>query len=148
VSFSHVSDGSNKYELAKYGYSKKLFKPFSVSFSHVSDGSDKYELAKYGYGKNHIKLLHVHREGPHHTVREYEVDTRLRLKSQKDYLVGDNKDIIATDTQKNTVYLLAKKHGVSDTCVYQLLCSGIDVANPVPTSTLFFCVLFRVLSLI
>ena len=28
------------------------------------------------------------------------------------YFQGDNADIIATDTQKNTVYLLAKKHGV------------------------------------
>ena len=27
---------------------------------------------------------------------------------------GDNKDIVATDSQKNTVYLLAKRHGVTD----------------------------------
>ena len=29
-------------------------------------------------------------------------------------LQGDNSDIIATDSQKNTVYLLAKKHGVDN----------------------------------
>lgn len=27
--------------------------------------------------------------------------------------LGDNSDIVATDSQKNTVYLLAKKHGVN-----------------------------------
>lgn len=59
-----------------------------------------------------MKLLHVHRDGPLHTIREFEVDTHLRLTTQKDYLVGDNSDIIATDTQRNTVYVLAKKHGI------------------------------------
>lgn len=57
-------------------------------------------------------MLHVNRDGSVHTIREYEVDTHLRLRSQKDYLEGDNSDIIATDTQRNTVYVLAKKHGI------------------------------------
>lgn len=72
-----------------------------------------YELGQYGYGKNSVKLLHVRRDGPFHTIREYEVSTHLKLLSNKDFTAGDNKDIIATDTQKNTVYILAKKYGVS-----------------------------------
>lgn len=47
-----------------------------------------------------------------HSIKEFEVSTRLTLSSQKDYLEGDNSDIVATDSQKNTVYILAKKHGV------------------------------------
>lgn len=47
-----------------------------------------------------------------HSVKELEVKTLLTLNSQKDYLKGDNSDIIATDSQKNTIYVLAKKHGV------------------------------------
>lgn len=47
-----------------------------------------------------------------HTVKELEVSTRLTLSSNKDYLLGDNSDIIATDSQKNTVYVLAKKFGI------------------------------------
>ncbi|XP_069687503.1 uricase isoform X1 [Periplaneta americana] len=83
-----------------------------------------YELGQYGYGKNNVKLLHVHREGTYHTIREYEVDTHLKLHSKKDFLVGDNKDIIATDTQKNTVYVLAKKYGVeSPEDFAMLICS-------------------------
>lgn len=73
---------------------------------------NNYEFGSYGYGKNHVKLLYVHRDGNFHEIREYEVDTHLRLSTQKDYLEGDNEDIIATDSQKNTVYLLAKKHGL------------------------------------
>lgn len=45
-------------------------------------------------------------------MNEYEVSTRLTLASEKDYLLGDNSDIIATDSQKNTVYVLAKKFGI------------------------------------
>jgi hypothetical protein len=80
---------------------------------HKEEGERTYELGQYGFGKSHIKLLHVHRVGAFHTIREYEVDTHLRLQSTKDFIAGDNKDIIATDTQKNTVYVLAKKYGVS-----------------------------------
>jgi urate oxidase len=81
--------------------------------SHKQEGKGGYELGQYGYGKNYVKLLHVHREGKFHTIREYEVNTRLKLQSKKDFIAGDNKDIIATDTQKNIVYVLAKKYGVS-----------------------------------
>ena len=70
-------------------------------------------MGAYGYGKNNVKLLHVRRNGAYnHEIREYEVDIHLRLSTQRDYLEGDNRDIIATDSQKNTVYLLAKKYGV------------------------------------
>lgn len=51
-------------------------------------------------------------KGPVHSIKELEVKTLLTLSSTKDYLKGDNSDIIATDSQKNTVYVLAKKHGV------------------------------------
>ncbi|CAD6215953.1 GSCOCG00004255001-RA-CDS [Cotesia congregata] len=81
--------------------------------SKHDDNLDKYEIGAYGYGKNNVKLLYVKRENAYrHEIREYEVDTHLRLGSQKDYLEGDNRDIIATDSQKNTVYILAKKYGI------------------------------------
>lgn len=85
----------------------------------------EYELGAHGYGKNNVKLLYVRRNDElRNEIREYEVDTHLRLGSQKDYLEGDNRDIIATDSQKNTVYLMAKKHGVhSPEAFALLLCS-------------------------
>ncbi|GLV42504.1 Urate oxidase [Carabus blaptoides fortunei] len=80
--------------------------------THDFQNREDYEFGNYGYGKNHVKLLYVNRDGTHHNIREYEVDTHLKLKTQYDYLHGNNRDIIATDSQKNTVYVLAKKHGV------------------------------------
>ncbi|KAG0711665.1 Uricase [Chionoecetes opilio] len=74
-----------------------------------------------GYGKGHVKLLHVRREGAVHTIKEYEVSTELTLATDKDYLAGDNSDVVATDSQKNTVYILAKHHGVTSPENFALL---------------------------
>jgi urate oxidase len=82
-----------------------------------------YSIVDDAYGKTNVKLLHIKRDGPVHSIQELEVNTHLTLSTKKDYSEGDNSDIVATDSQKNTVYLLAKKHGV--TCPEQfalLLC--------------------------
>ncbi|XP_070581881.1 uricase-like [Ptychodera flava] len=65
------------------------------------------------YGKNGVKVLRVCRHGNMHHVKEVEVNTELTLATKKDYTHGDNSDIIPTDTQKNTVYALAKIKGIS-----------------------------------
>lgn len=78
----------------------------------AADTNGRFELSDHGYGKNSIKLLHVHRDGEFHTIREFEVSTELKLASESAYVAGDNKDVVTTDSQKNIVYLLAKKHGV------------------------------------
>lgn len=72
-----------------------------------------YEWVNRGYGKNNVKLLYVRREGVIHSITEYDVSTELTLDSDDDYIHGDNSAIVATDSQKNTVYILAKHHGVS-----------------------------------
>ncbi|XP_068238021.1 uricase [Palaemon carinicauda] len=73
---------------------------------------EDYQWIDRGYGKNNVKILHVRREGVVHSIKEYEINTQLTLNNDKDYIFGDNSDIIATDSQKNTVYILAKKHGI------------------------------------
>ncbi|KAM3962742.1 urate oxidase [Aphomia sociella] len=78
----------------------------------AADSGGRFELSNHGYGKGSVKLLHVHRDGDYHTIREFEVSTELKLTSETPYVLGDNKEVVATDSQKNTVYLLAKKHGV------------------------------------
>lgn len=65
------------------------------------------------YGKSFVKLLHIARSGKVHTAKEVEVDTKLTLNSTIDYTIGDNRDIVATDSQKNIVYVTAKQYGVS-----------------------------------
>lgn len=94
-------------------------------------GDRDFEISESRYGKNCVKILYLSRNGEKikfkineclsklnptpglvHTIKELEVSTSLSLATQKDYLEGDNSDIVATDSQKNTVYILAKKFGV------------------------------------
>ncbi|XP_051232281.1 uricase [Dicentrarchus labrax] len=70
------------------------------------------EFVRTGYGKNIVKVLVIRRQGSHHYIIELKADVELTLKSRKDYLMGDNSDIIPTDTIKNTVHALAKLKGV------------------------------------
>jgi urate oxidase len=59
-----------------------------------------------------VKVLHIQRDGKYHSIKEVATSVQLTLRSKKDYLHGDNSDIIPTDTIKNTVHVLAKLRGV------------------------------------
>ncbi|KAE8294108.1 Uricase [Larimichthys crocea] len=72
------------------------------------------EFVRTGYGKNTVKVLVIRRQGSHHFIIELKADVQLTLKTRKDYLKGDNSDIIPTDTMKNTVHALAKLKGVKN----------------------------------
>jgi len=74
---------------------------------------ESFKITESAYGKGGVKILHVSKQGAVHTIRELEVETLLTLNNHKDYETGDNSDIIATDTQKNTVYILAKQYGIA-----------------------------------
>lgn len=82
---------------------------------------EEFKIVDREYGKAWVKMLHIKRDGFVHTIREYEVHTKLTLSTDKDYTEADNSDIVATDSQKNTVYLLAKKHGVGNPEQFALL---------------------------
>lgn len=66
-----------------------------------------------GYGKTGVRVLKIKRNNEkYHSIKEIEVAIELKLEDKKDYLYGDNAQVIPTDTQKNTIYALAKKHEV------------------------------------
>jgi len=69
-------------------------------------------VIEHEYGKSDIKLLFVKKNTNKHEIYELDVETSLTLDSDGAFRTGDNKDIIATDSQKNTVFILAKKYGV------------------------------------
>ncbi|XP_036970190.1 uricase [Acanthopagrus latus] len=89
----------------------------------------KVEFVRTGYGKNTVKVLVIRRQGRHHSIIELVADVELTLKSRKDYLLGDNSDIIPTDTIKNTVHALAKIKGVKTIEQFSL-----DICNHFLTS--------------
>jgi len=105
--------------------SSKLEKPEEPSPDTAFDFLDT------GYGKNFVKMLHIRRDGATHHIKEFTVNTHLTLDNKKDYLFGDNSDIVATDSQKNTVYILAKIHGVKSPEEFGLLlCSHFLAKYP------------------
>jgi len=70
-------------------------------------------VMEHEYGKSDIKLLFVKKNTNKHEIYELNVETSLTLDSDDAFRTGSNLDVIATDSQKNTVFILAKMHGVA-----------------------------------
>lgn len=68
------------------------------------------KLAANAYGKNAVNLSRVIRHAGHHEFRQVSVSVRLTGDFAAAHTLGDNSLIVPTDTQKNTVYALAKEH--------------------------------------
>jgi urate oxidase len=66
------------------------------------------------YGKAEVRLVHVTRDGDRHQIKDLTVSTALRGDFADAHLRGDNSRIVATDTQKNTIYAFAQQYGVGE----------------------------------
>ncbi|GAB2985005.1 factor-independent urate hydroxylase [Saccharothrix stipae] len=66
------------------------------------------------YGKAENRLVTVTRDGAVHTIKDLTVSTSLRGDLADTHLTGDNAKVLATDTQKNTVYAFAKQSPVGE----------------------------------
>ena len=66
------------------------------------------ELGPNRYGKSQIRLVKVTRAGDHHTLRDLTVAIALEGDFETAHTTGDNANVVATDTMKNTTYALAK----------------------------------------
>ncbi|MEV8442705.1 factor-independent urate hydroxylase [Actinosynnema sp. NPDC051121] len=66
------------------------------------------------YGKAETRLVTVTRDGAVHTIKDLTVGTSLRGDLADTHLTGDNSKVLATDTQKNTVYAFAKQAPVGE----------------------------------
>lgn len=65
------------------------------------------------YGKAEVRVVRVNRDTEVHTLQDLSVTSLLRGDFDATFLTGDNTGVIATDTQKNTVYAFAKEKGIS-----------------------------------
>jgi len=73
----------------------------------VSLGANKY-------GKAENRVVRIVRDTSRHEIIDLNVSSQLRGAALADsYLKGDNALVVATDTQKNTVFAFAKEHGIS-----------------------------------
>jgi urate oxidase len=65
------------------------------------------------YGKAETRVVHVRRDGGRHEIRDLNVSVALSGDLAAAHLSGDNAAVLPTDSQKNTVYAFARKHGVA-----------------------------------
>src|ERR1700675_539950 len=72
-------------------------------------------LAENKYGKSRIRLVQVKRRGDRHDFREWTVEILFTGDFESCFVDGDNRNILPTDTMKNTVYSLARES--SQTCM-------------------------------
>src|ERR1700676_270615 len=77
-----------------------------------STGAPDSVLAADTYGKSRVRLMKLVRRDGRHDLKEI----TLQILFQGDFLTcyesGDNSKILPTDTIKNTVYVLARKHEI------------------------------------
>jgi urate oxidase len=64
------------------------------------------------YGKAEIRMVHVDRTTPSHVLTDLNVGVALSGDLDAAHTVGDNSNVLPTDTQKNTVYAFAAERGV------------------------------------
>lgn len=86
-------------------------------------------LSRTSYGKSRIRLVRVTRHGDpstgsgasraksrddRHELRDFTVAVAFEGSFDTSYTLGDNADVLPTDTMKNTVYALAARDGVGE----------------------------------
>jgi urate oxidase len=71
-------------------------------------------LTHHSYGKSQVRLTTVTRQADRHDLTDLCVAVRLEGAFDASYTRGDNSQVVATDTMKNTVYALAKDHPLTD----------------------------------
>ena len=69
-------------------------------------------LASDTYGKSRVRLIKLARRDDRHEVKEITFQILFRGDFLSCYETGDNTRILPTDTIKNTVYVLARKHDI------------------------------------
>jgi urate oxidase len=71
-------------------------------------------LSHHVYGKSQVRLTKVTRHPGRHDLKELTIAIQLEGDFTTSYTHGDNRQVVATDTMKNTVYVLARNHPLTD----------------------------------
>jgi urate oxidase len=82
----------------------------NMSTSAARSQSRASQLSHNAYGKSGVRLTKVIRHPDRQELQELTVNVELEGAFESSYIDGDNKSIIATDSMKNAVYVLAASH--------------------------------------
>lgn len=80
-----------------------------------------FRLGGNRYGKAETRVVRVVRDGAVHSLKDLNVSVALSGDMDEVHLTGDNAAVLPTDTQKNTVFAFARKHGVAQIEEFGLL---------------------------
>jgi urate oxidase len=78
-------------------------------------------LVHAAYGKSRVRLVKVTRHGDRDDLADLTVAIRFEGDFEAEFVTGDNRDVLPTDTMKNTVYALAAENPVHDPEAFGLL---------------------------
>jgi urate oxidase len=81
------------------------------------------------YGKAENRVVRVYRDTPRHQIRDLNVSTSLRGEFDGAHTLGDQSDVLPTDSQKNTAFAFAKEKGVRSIEEYALTLADHFVAT-------------------
>jgi urate oxidase len=68
------------------------------------------KLSAHRYGKSRVRVMKVLRDGGVHTIKELSARVLLEGEFDRSFTAADNADVVATDTMKNTINVLAHDH--------------------------------------
>lgn len=91
-----------------------MTQPLPVDYKNltqpVTTPSAPAAITKWSHGKSRVRLVRIDRsDAKFDRVKEVTVETQLESDCGATYVTGDNSKVVATDTQKNTVYVVAKE---------------------------------------
>jgi urate oxidase len=67
-------------------------------------------LVRHTYGKGRVRVMRIQRDGERHEVRELTVKAMLEGGFGRSFTAADNSAVVATDTIKNIVNIVAREH--------------------------------------
>ena len=71
--------------------------------------NNKIVLGQNQYGKAEVRVVKITRDTERHEIEDLNVTSQLRGDFAAAHLEGDNSHVVATDTQKNTIYAFARE---------------------------------------
>ena len=88
------------------------------------------KLAWNRYGKSRVRLVKVRRKGSPHELVDLTIDLQLEGDFDAVYTAGNNESCIATDTMKNTIYVLARQDSLAHVEAFGLKVAEHFAAKP------------------
>src|SRR5699024_12877265 len=90
----------------------RLAPRYSVQKSYRNKKMSKDRLTSNQYGKAENRLMRVYRDSQRHEIRDLNVTSQLWGDFATAHTEGNNEHLVATDTQKNTVFARAQELAV------------------------------------